>query len=161
MKRLLDATTAAVGLARTSAGAAVLVSALLAACTAVGSTPLALADPSPAVATAGMRCVQQTQWRLYFGFDTPSGPVRPGQWESFVAAEVVPRLASGFTLMAAHGQWRGADGRVQQEESRVLEVVGEDDLAFRHTLAEIAGRYKTRFQQEAVLITQSPTRSCR
>jgi hypothetical protein len=73
---------------------------------------------------------------------------------------VAPRLPSGFTLMAAQGQWRGADGRTQSEESRVLEVVGGADLVWRQTVAEIAGLYKTRFQQEAVLVTESPTRSC-
>jgi hypothetical protein len=127
---------------------------LLQAC--VQATP----SPSPAVAAASLRCVPQTMSRLYFGLDAPQGAVSEAAWQAFVGDEIAPRLPAGFTLLAASGQWRGADGAVRAEDSRVLEVVGDDDAALRQSLAEIVGRYKQRFAQESVLVTQSPTRAC-
>jgi hypothetical protein len=102
-------------------------------------------SPSPAVAAASLRC---------------TGAVSEVAWQAFVGDEIAPRLPAGFTLLAARGQWRGADGAVRAEDSRVLEVVGDDDAALRQSLAEIVGRYKQRFTQESVLVTQSPTRAC-
>jgi hypothetical protein len=117
-------------------------------------------SPSSAVAAASMRCSPQTLSRLYFGLDSPQGEVSEAVWQGFVAQEIVPRLPAGFTLLAARGQWRGSDGVVRAEDSRVIEVVGDDDPALRQSLAEIVGRYKLRFAQESVLVTQSPTRAC-
>jgi hypothetical protein len=118
------------------------------------------AAPSPAVAAVSMRCSPQTLSRLYFGLDSPHGPVSDAAWQDFVAQDIAPRLPAGFTLLAARGQWRADDGSVRSEDSRVLEVVGDDGLEQRHALAEIVGRYKQRFAQESVLLTQSPTRAC-
>lgn len=119
-----------------------------------------VASPPAAVHAAGMRCAPQTLSRLYFGLDTPDGPVGDAAWQAFVSAEVAPRLPAGYTLLAAQGQWRDAHGAVKQEDSRVLEVVGDDGVAARQVLAEIVGRYKTRFRQQTVLVTQSPVRAC-
>jgi hypothetical protein len=120
-----------------------------------------LMTPATAAALADLRCTSQAQWRLYFGLDSPSGPLSAEAWDGFVAQEIAPRLPAGYTLMAALGQWRGADGRVQQEASRVLEVVADDKLGSRRALAEIAVIYKSRFQQQAVLISETDTRVCR
>jgi len=107
-----------------------------------------------------LRCTEQTLSRLYFGFDTPDGPVTDAAWLTFVQGDITPRVPSGFTLLAARGLWRGEDGASHQEESRVLEVVGRDDAAHRQALVEIVARYKTVFRQESVLVTQSPIRAC-
>lgn len=116
--------------------------------------------PRMAGLAAALRCAPQTLSRAYFGFDTPGGPVSEAAWQAFVDGEIAPRLPAGFTVLTARGQWRGDDGASRQEESRVLEVVGEDELAQRHVLAEIADRYASRFHQQAVLVTQSPTNAC-
>jgi Protein of unknown function (DUF3574) len=138
--------------------AALLCLAVLAACVQASMT-----TPSPAAAavlTAGMRCTAQTLSRLYFGLDTPDGPLSDAAWQAFVQAEIAPRLPAGYTLLQAQGQWRDAAGAVMQEDSRVLEVVGLDGLAERQALAEIVGRYKARFKQQSVLVTQAPVRAC-
>lgn len=116
----------------------------------------------PRVAPQAMllKCTTQTASRLYFGLDTPTGPVTESEWRTFLRHDIVPRLPAGFTLLAASGQWRGADGQPRQEDSLVLEVVGNDDPAHRQALAEIVARYKTVFRQEAVLVTQAPIRAC-
>jgi Protein of unknown function (DUF3574) len=116
--------------------------------------------PASAAGTAAMRCSMQTVSRLYFGLDSPDGPVSDAAWQAFVQAEIAPRLPTGFTLLAARGQWRDAAGVVRQEDTRVLERVGDDSLAEREALAQIVGRYKQRFRQQSVLVTQSPTRAC-
>jgi Protein of unknown function (DUF3574) len=107
-----------------------------------------------------LRCTAQTASRLYFGFDTPDGPVTEAAWRAFVQGDIAPRLPAGFTLLMASGQWQGEDGVSRQEDSRVLEVVGKDDAAHRQALVEIVARYKTVFRQESVLLTQSPIRAC-
>jgi Protein of unknown function (DUF3574) len=137
--------------------AALLGSAALAACVQASMTT---PSPTAAVLTADMRCTAQTLSRLYFGLDTPDGTLSDETWQAFVQAEVAPRLPAGYTLLRAQGQWRGAGGRVMQEDSRVLEVVGSNDLAERQTLAEIVGRYKARFKQQSVLLTRTSVRAC-
>lgn len=107
-----------------------------------------------------LKCTTQTASRLYLGLETPTGPVTESEWRTFMRDDIVPRLPAGFTLLAASGQWRGADGQSRQEDSLVLEVVGQDDSAHRQALAEIVARYKTVFRQEAVLVTQAPIRAC-
>jgi Protein of unknown function (DUF3574) len=127
---------------------------------ALAVAPALLAACVPATGAATLRCSAQTVSRLYFGFDTPDGAVSEAAWQAFVQAEIAPRLPAGFTLLAARGQWRDDAGRVRQEESRVLEVVGDDGAAQRQALAEVVGRYKARFRQQSVLVTQSPARAC-
>jgi hypothetical protein len=117
-------------------------------------------SPTAAVAAAALQCTPQTVSRLYFGMDSPHGAVGDAAWQDFVAQEIGPRLPDGFTLWAARGQWRAGDGTVHSEESRVLEIVGHDGPPLRQALAEIVGRYKLRFAQESVLVTQSPARAC-
>jgi Protein of unknown function (DUF3574) len=107
-----------------------------------------------------LSCSAQTVFRAYFGFDTPNGPVSEAAWQAFVDAEVSPRLPAGFTVLSAQGQWRGDDGVIRREDSRVLEVLGADEVPLRQALATLAGRYKQRFRQQAVLVTQAPLRVC-
>jgi Protein of unknown function (DUF3574) len=117
-------------------GALISLGAGLAACADATHPPHA--DAAEAAAVAGMRCSAQMQSRLYFGLSTPDGQLSEHQWQDFVDREISPRLPQGFTLLVASGQWRAADGRVQREASRVLEVLAQDSLALRQTLAEIA-----------------------
>jgi hypothetical protein len=134
---------------------------------AIGLTMLAAAGcmrvapgELPPVQTAGMSCRAQTVARLYFGTQMPGGVVDDAAWEAFVSSVIAPRFAAGFTVLDSRGQWRGADGQVVSERSRVLEVVADDDLATRSRLAEVVAAYKQRFRQEAVLLTQSAARAC-
>jgi Protein of unknown function (DUF3574) len=123
--------------------------------------PACLAPPSVAAPGASMlRCTAQTTSRLYFGMDSPDGPVSDATWQDFIDREITPRLPDGFTWWAAKGQWRGKDGAIGREDSRVLEVVAPNSVLLRQTLAEIAGRYKTRFRQQVVLVTQGDARVC-
>jgi hypothetical protein len=106
-------------------------------------------------------CAPQLQTRLYFGLDTPDGPVADAGWQAFIDEIVTPRFGDGLTVLEARGQWRDAhSGATTREPSRVVEIVHADAPAQQHSLAEIAAHYKRRFRQQAVLMTQAPVRAC-
>ena len=91
---------------------------------------------------------------LYFGTAKPDGVVDDAEWTRFLDDWVTPRFPDGLTVLHASGQWRGADGRIVEEPSRVLYLVHAGDEANEHKVEEITGEYKRRFQQEAVLRTR-------
>jgi len=91
---------------------------------------------------------------LYFGTAKPDGLVEDGEWTRFLDDWVTPRFPDGLTVLRASGQWRGADGQIVEEPSRVLYLVHPADEANERKVEEIAGEYKRRFQQEAVLRTR-------
>lgn len=93
---------------------------------------------------------------IYFGAATPDGTVTPEQWREFLDTEVAPRLRAGFTTWSAEGRWRGADGRVIREDTRVLSVVHEPGAVAEGPMREIVADYKRRFRQEAVLRVRNP-----
>lgn len=95
--------------------------------------------------------------RLYFGRNIPGGgAVTDSAWATFVAEVVTPRFPKGFTVYRGDGQWRGDDGSTEREPSFVLEVVHPAGPAAEADLREIAGEYKRRFRQEAVLRVTIP-----
>src|SRR4029079_15092373 len=67
---------------------------------------------------------------LFFGLGRKGAPdVSEQEWRDFVDHEITPRFPNGLTLLDAHGQWRGEDGNVVREPSRVLILLhppGED-----------------------------------
>jgi hypothetical protein len=96
---------------------------------------------------------------LYFGRNRPGGgTVSNPEWQSFLAEVVTPRFPAGLTVLEGSGQWRGATGAVEREQSEVVTLFHPDDQASRQAVREIAAEYKRRFQQEAVL--RESSRSC-
>jgi hypothetical protein len=95
--------------------------------------------------------------QLYFGSSRPHGPeVSTQDWSAFVQEEIAPRFPQGFTVLEAQGQWRNDDGSVAQERSHVLQLLHPADAAGAAALREIAGRYRARFDQQAVLQAGTP-----
>ena len=74
------------------------------------------------------------EYQLFMGRSGPDGDnVDDAEWDTFLADAVTPRFPDGLTVLDANGQWRGSDGMVQKESSKVLIIfVPKDD--------EIAGR---------------------
>ncbi|ROZ78419.1 DUF3574 domain-containing protein [Ramlibacter sp. WS9] len=93
---------------------------------------------------------------LYFGTAKPVGIVTPGEWADFLNKVVSPRFPQGLTVWEAAGQWRGGDGAIVREASRVLNLLHPDDAASEKAVVEIVVEYKARFQQEAVLRVKAP-----
>lgn len=101
---------------------------------------------APPPATGWQRC------ELFFGLAIPGGgEVSPADWQVFVDAEVTPRFPQGLTVLQAQGQWRGADGAITRESSRVLVLLlPDDDADASARLDALRARYRERFRQEAV-----------
>ncbi|HEU4558145.1 MAG TPA: DUF3574 domain-containing protein [Longimicrobium sp.] len=97
--------------------------------------------------------------RLFFGRNIPGGgTVSDSAFAAFVDEVVTPRFPDGLTIYRADGQWRGESGRVEREQSVVIEVVHPAGPAADGELREIAEEYKRRFRQEAVLRVTVPVR---
>ncbi|MEO8200054.1 MAG: DUF3574 domain-containing protein [Gemmatimonadota bacterium] len=100
-----------------------------------------------------------TRWTLYFGMKRPQGAdITEADWDAFLRNEVTPRFPSGFTVLDGHGQWRGDDGTIVREPSRILILLQPDTRGIRFAIGEIVSRYKALFQQESVI--EELTRVC-
>ncbi len=90
--------------------------------------------------------------QLFFGRNVGGVEgVGDAEWAEFVDEEVTPRFPDGFSVTDAQGQWRGADGAVVRERSKVLTLVLTAKGDEAEALDAIRVAYKTRFHQEAVL----------
>lgn len=91
---------------------------------------------------------------LYFGRSIPGGgTVSEEDWQKFVDEIVTPRFPDGLTVLDADGQWRGKDGTVAREKSKVLILLypRKQRKASDARIEEIRSEYKKRFSQESVL----------
>jgi hypothetical protein len=97
---------------------------------------------------------------LYFGRLRPNGTVvSDAEWRSFVAEEITPRFPDGFTVFDALGQYRGRDGQIVSEPTKVLLIVHGPDARLRGSVQELRDLYRRLFQQESVLLIESPARA--
>jgi Protein of unknown function (DUF3574) len=92
-----------------------------------------------------------TRTTLYFGLARPAGTISSREWKAFVRDEITSRFPQGFTIWEAHGQWRGADGKISRERAKVLLLVHANTATAREALVSLVESYKRRFQQESVL----------
>lgn len=133
---------------------------------ALGALLLAAAMPavtSPFVefsANGVPACAERVQTRLFFGLHGPMGTVSESEWETFLAEVVTPRFPDGLTVFRAQGQWRGPGGRLEHEPSRVVEIVHDDLADAKDRIHKIVKSYKTRYQQESVLVTRTRAEVC-
>ena len=89
---------------------------------------------------------------LFFGQSIPGGGlIAEGEWERWLAEQVTPAFPSGFTVLAASGQWREATGAIAKEPTRILVLVHPPSAGTDSTLRGIKADYMQRFLQEAVM----------
>jgi hypothetical protein len=91
---------------------------------------------------------------LYFGRNIPTGgEVSEEEWQKFVDEIVTPRFPDGLSILDADGQWRGKDGSIAREESKVIVLLypRKDRKTVNTKIEEIRAEYKKRFAQEAVM----------
>ncbi len=105
-------------------------------------------------------CAQRVHAQLFFGLLGPRGPIQESEWETFLLDEVTPRFPNGLTVLQANGHWRREGEPLQREASRVLEIIYEESPKSRRLIDEIATIYKSRFQQESVMIVRAPAFVC-
>ena len=117
-----------------------------------GTSFTARASPQ---SSAGERCgpasVAQLRTTLYFGLARPKGSVSELEWQLFLRDDVSARFPDGLTVWEAEGQWRGADGVLGHERSKVLLLVHPDTSAARESVQTLIARYRRAFDQQSVL----------
>jgi len=97
---------------------------------------------------------------LVFGRLKPDGSVvTDTEWRAFVEEQVTPRFPDGFTVQDVLGQYRGRDGRIIAEPSKILLIIHGGDARPRAAIQEIRDAYRRLFQQESVLLIESPVRA--
>jgi hypothetical protein len=83
--------------------------------------------------------------------------VSDADFQAFVDAELTPRFPSGLTVLDAAGQWRGANGVIGREPSKLVLLALPGRTGGEDKLDAIRQAYEKRFSQEAVLVTVQPT----
>jgi hypothetical protein len=97
------------------------------------------------------------QAQLLFGRDIMGrAMVSEEEWRRFLDAEVTPRFPEGFSVTDLSGQYRDKAGVIVREQSKQVLVVIHGGSADEAKLAVIRDAYKRRFQQEAVLLIETP-----
>ena len=92
------------------------------------------------------------KYQLFMGRGGQSGEVvDDATWEAFLGDTVTPRFPDGLTVLDARGQWRGSDGLVQKERSKVLVILAPPSEEGMRLIDEISEEYERRFSQESVL----------
>ena len=126
---------------------------------ACAGTTAGTPDSAPAVTAAACRTGDTALERdeLYFGRNRKGGAeISEDEWRDFLTRTVTPRFPNGFTVWDARGQWRGADGTIEEEQSKVLAVFHPADAASRGAVDTIVAAYRSEFRQEAVLRARTP-----
>jgi len=96
-----------------------------------------------------------TQAQLFFGRNIAGrGTVSDDEWRRFLDEEVTPRFPVGFSVSDIDGQYRNAGGAIVRERSKQLLIV--DSNGDEAKLDAIRDAYKRRFNQESVLLVESP-----
>ena len=96
----------------------------------------------------------------YFGRNASSREVvDDAAWTHFLDKVVTPAFPDGLTVLDAAGQWRGLDGRIARERSKVLVVAlpGGTPADAVARLAPVRAAYTSRFNQESVMVTTRTT----
>ncbi|QDH25728.1 DUF3574 domain-containing protein [Neokomagataea tanensis] len=102
-----------------------------------------------------MRATTMLDVHLMFGLTKPNGQaISDDEWNSFTQNVVTPLFPSGFSVIAANGQWKDTvTGSVTREPSRILWIATPDRPNLQHDLNLIRERYKQDFAQQAVGLT--------
>lgn len=97
---------------------------------------------------------------LFFGRLKPDGSVvTDAEWRAFVVEHVTPRFPDGFTVLDAVGQYRTRTGELQTEPTKILQIVHGSEARPRAAIQELRDVYRRLFQQESVLLIESPARA--
>ncbi len=94
---------------------------------------------------------------FFLGRETADGRlVSDAEFADFLDRSVTPAFPDGLTLLAAQGQWRDEAGRLWHEPAAVVSVLLFDREALDDLVAGVSEAYRTRFQQQSVLVVETP-----
>lgn len=130
-------------------------------CVAMAAASPALAEPLTVTLDCGVHGKAMIRSTLFLGTTKPQSARNPAavselQWQMFLRDEVTTRFPDGLTVMDGLGQWRGANGVVDQERSKILMLTHRDTQEARQAVQDIAAAYRRAFEQEAVLWEMAP-----
>ena len=92
------------------------------------------------------------RYELFMGRSNQTGEVvDDSAWSAFLEDAVTPRFPDGLTVLDGQGQWRGSDGTVQKERSKLLVILAPPGEDGARLINEVSDEYKRRFDQESVL----------
>lgn len=129
---------------------------------------LTLGTTSSSFSSATIVCPSNTlawtETRLFFGRDIgETGEVSAEQWRDFTVAEIIPRFGDGFTVIDGAGYWQGEACKAGNialnggcEKTKILLVQYGADAGADNKLNAIADAYIKRFNQEAVMRSDTP-----
>ena len=93
-----------------------------------------------------------TEYQLFMGRNGPDGEVvADAAWDTFLTDTVTARFPDGLTVLDGRGQWRGSDGLIKKERSKLLVILAQPGDDKMRLINEISDEYKRRFSQESVL----------
>jgi Protein of unknown function (DUF3574) len=117
----------------------------------VGGVTVHVSTVQAAAAQTCGSATPQHKTTLYFGGARPKGSVSELEWQLFVRDEVTSRFPNGMTVWDAQGQWRGAEGQLAHERTKVLLLVHPDTEKARQAIRAVIDKYRKAFDQESVL----------
>jgi len=136
-------------------GAALLGAFALAGCVSVERSAPAPAAEAEEACPAGQERLRTAQ--LFFGRNVgAAGKVSEADFARFVDEELTPRFPDGLTVLDGGGQWRGPENQLVREASKIVLIVLPKQRDTSQRLQAVRAAYKTRFQQESVLLITQP-----
>jgi len=105
----------------------------------------------------GPGLMRMTQAQLFFGRDiTGRAMLSEDEWRAFLDSEVTPRFPAGFSVSDIYGQYRDSAGKIAREQTKELLIISQGGPSNDAKLKAIRDAYKRRFNQESVLLVESP-----
>ena len=105
----------------------------------------------------------ETEWRetkLFMGLSRSGGAaVSRREWDQFVTDHFVAGFPNGFTIVETTGYWRDENTEATVYENGKQIIILHEATRDNETMINaIAEKYRSRFDQQSVLISSSSTR---
>jgi hypothetical protein len=120
-----------------------------------GYTHMSSVSASPDLTCRGSARAMGRLEMLFGTSRTQGGMVSDEEWSSFLDTEVTPRFPAGLTVLNGPGQWRGSDGKLTKEQSKILVIWHQPSNRTEADIEAIRSSYKARFDQESVMRVDS------
>jgi hypothetical protein len=121
---------------------------------------LALASCAPATTVTGAGVPADSvvygdlllRTELYFGMSKPKGgEVSEAEWKRFLDSVITPRFPDGLSVFDTRGQWRGNDGQIVLERTKMVMLIHPLAEQTNAAIEEIRSAYRQMFEQESVM----------